>query len=77
MQETRTDEACKGIIRMLARKLGISPASLISTRLLSEDDKNHMRSGVLSVDVLELHIKVWRDKGMRDLVSHANRERII
>ena len=65
----RTDEVCKKIILTLARKHGIKPASLITTRLMSEDDKNDMRKGLLTVEVLELHIKVWKAAGMRDLVT--------
>jgi len=69
MQNLRTDKVCKEIIRTLARKLGIDPPSLITTRLMSEDDKNDMRKGLLTVEVLELHIKVWKAAGMRDLVN--------
>ncbi len=69
MPKPKTDKACKDLIRMLARKLGIEPASLITTRLMSEDDKNDMRKGLLTVEVLELHIKIWKAAGMRDLVN--------
>lgn len=63
----RTDKVCKEIIRNLARKLGIEPPSLITTRLMSEDDKEDMRQGLLTIEALETHIKVWKETGMRDL----------
>lgn len=46
-------------------RLGVSP-NLISNRLLSADDKNDMLNGVLKVDELEAHVRVWRDSGLPD-----------
>ena len=63
----RTDKVCKEIIRTLARKLGIDPPSLFTTRLMSEEDKEDMRQGLLTIEAIEAHIKVWKDTGMRDL----------
>jgi len=33
---------------------------------LSADDKNDMLNGVLKVDELEAHVRVWRDSGLPD-----------
>lgn len=42
-------------------KLGISP-SIISTKLLNQDDKNDMLNGDLTPEILELHVKLWMDR---------------
>jgi hypothetical protein len=68
MPQRLSDEACKGIIRRIARKLGVEPR-LITTRLMSEDDKNDMRNGDLPQEALELHVKVWMENGMPDYVN--------
>lgn len=39
-------------------------AELISTRLLSEQDKQDMLDGVLGVDSLVTGVRVWVDNGM-------------
>ncbi len=36
-------------------------AELISTRLLSEDDKRDMLNGLVEVDTLITHVKAWID----------------
>lgn len=41
-------------------------AELISTRLLSDEDKQDMLNGLVPVDVLLLHVKVWIQNGMPD-----------
>lgn len=61
----KTDEACKNIIRHIATKLNVE-AKLITTRLMSEEDKNDMRKGDLPANVLELHVKLWINSGMPD-----------
>jgi hypothetical protein len=63
-----SDEVCKNIIRRLARKHGIIPPSLITTKLMSEDDKNDMRNGLLPISALEAHIVVWKEQGCEDKV---------
>jgi len=54
-----TDKACKAIIIQIAKELDVE-ARLITTRLMSEDDKNDMRNGDLPKDALKLHIQVWK-----------------
>lgn len=56
-------------------------AELISTRLLSEEDKKDMLDGSLTDDVLLTAVKAWRDNGMRDYsngntapLSHDNKK---
>lgn len=44
-------------------KHGVSP-SLISTRLLSEDDKADMRNGLIEQHALDGHVKAWKDVHM-------------
>ncbi len=72
MEALLTDEDCKTIIKRLSRKL-CARAELIATRLLSEDDKNDMREGNLSIEALEAHIKVWIENGMPDY-AHGKTE---
>jgi hypothetical protein len=56
-----------------AVKFGVSP-KLISTRLLSEEDKGDMLAGHLSEEALECHIQVWKVAGMPD-IAHGLYER--
>lgn len=66
MSERRlSDDACKTIIRRIALKHKIEPR-LITTRLMSEDDKNDMRNGDLPYTSLDLHVEVWIKAGMPD-----------
>jgi hypothetical protein len=65
MPRNLTDSECKDIIRKLGKRLNVEPR-LITTRLMSEDDKQDMREGNLPVKSLEVHIKVWMDNGMPD-----------
>lgn len=41
-------------------------ASLISERLLSKKDKEDMLQGLISIETLITHVKVWKDTGMRN-----------
>jgi hypothetical protein len=41
-------------------------AELISTRLLSKDDKDDMLNGLIPTDSLINHVKVWIENDMRD-----------
>ena len=65
MSTTLSDKACKAIIIRVARKLNVE-ARLITTRLMSEDDKNDMRAGLLPIEALEAHVKVWIENGLCD-----------
>lgn len=65
MPRKLSDEECKDIIRRLGKRLGVEPR-LITTRLMSEDDKQDMRDGNLPVKSLECHVKVWKQNGMCD-----------
>jgi len=58
-----TREECKRMISKTAFKCGVSPR-LIATRLLSEDDKQDMLNGDLSLEVLEAHVNVWKEMGL-------------
>lgn len=60
-----TDKACVAIIKQLAKELGME-ARLITTRLISEDDKNDMRNGDLPRISLKLHIELWKKAGYPD-----------
>lgn len=61
----KTDSECKKLISSIGWELGVSPA-LITTRLLSEDDKNDIRSGSIDKVALKCAVEVWRDNGMPD-----------
>ena len=65
MPTTLSDKACKAIIIRGARKLNVE-ARLITTRLMSEEDKNDMRAVLLPIEALEAHVKVWIENGLCD-----------
>ena len=55
-------------------------ADLISTRLLSKDDKNDMVNGQLPLEALVLHVELWKRFDMPDcaqgsLEPYRRRER--
>lgn len=70
-----TDEECKKIISILAKKYSVR-AFLITNKLMDADDKNDLRNGDLSVDSLEAHIRVWREDGMKDYAHRETKELI-
>lgn len=60
-----TDDACKGIIRKISVQYSID-SKLIVTRLMNQNDKEDMRNGDLSMDVLDLYVSVWIKSGCPD-----------
>lgn len=56
-------EQCKDVLRMIAKMFCIK-TELISTRLLSNDDKKDMLNGLVPIDSLITHVKVWKEYGM-------------
>ncbi len=72
MPRRLTDVECKDIIRRLGKRLNVEP-KLITTRLMSEEDKQDMREGNLPVKSLECHIRVWMAAGMPDY-AHGKTE---
>ena len=63
-----SDESCKNIIRNLAGRYNVDPC-LVATKLLSKEDKNDMRNGLLPIEVLDAHIKNWAFLKMPDYVN--------
>lgn len=63
-----TAEECKRKLFKLGIKHGVSPR-LISTRLLSTDDKNDMLSGLIPDETLDTAVKVWKQYGMPDYTN--------
>jgi hypothetical protein len=63
-----TKEECKRILSKIGFEVGVSP-KLIATRLLSEDDKQDMMNGDLSIEALTCHVKVWKANGMADYAN--------
>lgn len=63
-----TAEQCKKKLFNIGIKLGVSP-NLISTRLLSLDDKNDMLSGLISDEALECHVLAWKESEMPDYAN--------
>jgi len=47
-------------------------AELISTRLLSREDKQDMLSGLLPIESLICHVKVWKEHGMYSYSDGSN-----
>ena len=68
MSKPLTVEQCKSKLFKLGIKLGVSP-KLISTRLLSKDDKDDMLNGLIPDDALECHVQVWIKTGMCDYTN--------
>ena len=64
-------EKCRKQLFNIGIKLGVSPR-LISTRLLSTNDKEDMLSGLISDHELELHVKVWMEHQMPDYANGSN-----
>jgi hypothetical protein len=60
-----TPQECKSKLFRIGMRLGVSPA-LISTRLLSTEDKHDMVNGLIDTATLETGVKVWVDAGMPD-----------
>ena len=56
-------EQCKDLLRTVAKVMCVR-ADLISTRLLSADDKQDMLNGDITIDDLLIHVKVWKENGM-------------
>lgn len=63
-----TDQECKKIIFNVGVRLGVSP-KLISTRLLSKEDKQDMLNGDLLLENLLLAVKLWQESGMPDYAN--------
>lgn len=63
-----TVEDCKAIIKKLGQKFNIDP-KLISTRLLSADDKQAMLSGKIGIDALLSAIEAWKEAGYPDYAN--------
>ena len=53
---------------MIAKMLCVK-AELISTRLLSKDDKDDMRKGLIPIDSLLMHVRVWVQNDMPDYAN--------
>jgi hypothetical protein len=56
-------EQCKDLLRTVAKVMCVR-ADLISTRLLSAEDKQDMLNGDITIDDLLIHVKVWKENGM-------------
>lgn len=61
-------EQCKDLLTTIGKMLCVK-AELISTRLLSVDDKKDMLAGKLSIESLIIHVKVWIEAGMPDYAN--------
>lgn len=61
-------EQCKDLLRMIAKMFCVK-AELISTRLLSKEDKQDMLDGLLTIESLMAHVKVWIQNGMPDYAN--------
>lgn len=70
MTKSLTERECQSLITKAAIEVGVSP-KYISTRLLDENDKDDMRNGLISYEVLLLHVRVWVNAGMPDY-AHGN-----
>ncbi len=63
-----TKEECQRQLFKIGIELGVSP-KLISTRLLSKDDKDDMVRGLIPIDSLVTAVRVWMGNGMQDYAN--------
>jgi len=60
-------EQCKDLLQIVARMCYVK-TELLSTRLLSKADKKDMLAGLVPLESLIVHIKVWVANGCPDYV---------
>lgn len=58
-----TKDDCQRKLFRIGIELGVSP-KLISTRLLSKEDKQDMLDGLIPDEALFVHVKCWIEAGM-------------
>jgi hypothetical protein len=63
-----TQRQCQQLLFKIGMKLGVSP-KLISSRLLSIEDKEDIMAGVIDSEYLETAVIVWMNNGMCDYVN--------
>ncbi len=68
MTKTLTVKECKSELFKIGIQLGVSP-TLISTRLLSKEDKHDMLNGLVPVDSLMTAVKCWMNAKMPDYAN--------
>ena len=61
-------EQCKDLLKTIGKMLCVR-ADLISTRLLSNEDKQDMLNGLVPIDSLICHVKIWMSNGMPDYAN--------
>lgn len=61
-------EDCQNILKEIGLALRVNP-KLISTRLLSKDDKDDMVQGLIPLDSLVTGVRVWIENGMPDYAN--------
>ena len=68
MAKTLTIQECKSKLFNAGLKLGVSP-TLISTRLLSKEDKQDMLNGLIPDETLFVAVKCWMEAEMPDYAN--------
>ena len=68
----KTDQQCKSMLIRAGLKYGVSP-TLISTRLLSEENKDDMRNGFVDQEDLNAHVEAWIEAHMPDYRNGSSR----
>lgn len=61
-------EQCKDLLKIVGKMLCVK-AELISTRLLSKEDKQDMMDGNVPIESLITHVTVWMENGMPDYAN--------
>lgn len=61
-------EQCKDLLKMIGQALCVK-AEMISTRLLSKEDKQDMLDGKLDLETLITAVKAWKKSGMPDYAN--------
>ncbi len=67
----RTVRECQSMLFKLGVEFGISP-KIISSKLLSIDDKNDMLEGLISYDALRVAVERWIAVGKPDYAKGSN-----
>lgn len=71
MVKSTNDKQADYMITTAAIEYGVSPR-LIRTLLISDEDYSELGKGEISQQILNMHVKLWKDGGCKDCVKHRD-----